>query len=269
MRQIYAFAVALSATLGMAVTAQADVIGYYPFDTDYSDISGLGNDGTPEGDAALAGPFTGVDGVGGAAQFGSAGHVVVPINANPSVYADMTVTMWVKADASIAGTPGLYKTFGHDDGGWDRTFGLDNREGDYRWAAFTGGAGPGPTPATSTPVTDEWTFLASVWNTDDPADGFNSVTFYAGRQGEANASTGALPLTNTPSGHTTSAIGNLRPDNFAEGFVGLIDNVTIHDSALTVAQIDEWKTATSVPEPTAAGLLAMALVGLGLMRRRR
>lgn len=32
---------------------------------------------------------------------------------------------------------------GHDDGGWDRAIGLDNRGGPFRYSAFTGN-GPGP-----------------------------------------------------------------------------------------------------------------------------
>ena len=266
MRLHSTLALALATTVGMAAAVQADMIGFYEFEGNYNDSSGLGNDGTAEGDTAIA-PFSGVDGIGSAAQFSGQGHVVVPINSNPSVYPDMSVTMWVKADASIVGTPGLYKTFGHDDGGWDRTFGLDNREGDYRWAAFTGGAGPGPTPATDTPVTDEWTFLAAVWNSDDPEAGFNSITFYTGGPTGPLASI-KRPLTNTPSGHTTSAIGNLRPDNFAEGFVGLIDNVTIHDAALNQGEVTAWRALT-VPEPATACLLGIGLASLGVMRRRR
>lgn len=253
-------AIALTATFGVALSARADLIGFYPFDADYNDASGFGNDGVASGDTALA-PFMGVDGIGGgAAQFSGAGHVVVPIDSNPTNHTDMTVTMWVKADASIVAAPSLYKTFGHDDGGWDRTFGLDNRNGAFRWAAFTGA---GITNATSTPVTDEWTFLATVWETAS-----SSVTVYAGRDGEANA-TITEALINTPSGHTTSAIGNLRPDNFSEGWVGLIDNVTIHDSALFPAEIDAWKATTGpVPEPHAACLLLSGMVMMLRLRRR-
>ena len=216
---------------GLAVTGvQADLIAFYPFDEDIEDDSGNGHDGMAEGDAQLAGPFTGRDGVSGAAQFSGAGHIVIPLDINPSVYPQFSVTMWVKPDASIVNSPGLYKTFGHDDGGWDRTFGLDNREGEFRYAAFTGGAGPGPTDTTGTPITTDWTFLASVWDTNE-----QTVTFYA------NENSITEPLTNTTSAHTSSAIGNLRPDNFAEGWRGLIDDVFIFDHALTEGEIEGFR----------------------------
>ena len=243
-------------TLSFQAVSEAALIGYYPFDVDASDASGNGNDGTPSGDAALAG-VAGFNGAGSAYQFSGAGHVVVPINSNPSVYPDMTVTMWVRPDSSIVGAPGLYKTFGHDDGGWDRTFGLDNRNGAYRYAAFTGG---GITPATATPVTGEWTFIAAVWNTDNPSAGSNTVTFYAGSESVT------VPLTNTASVHTTSAIGNLRPDVFNEGWVGLIDDVRIFDTALTPAEIAD---IMAIPEPSSGLLVGLGAVGLLLRRRRR
>ncbi len=218
-----------------ASTLKADLIAYYPFDQDSTDQSGNGNDGFDDGDAQPAGPFTGL--VDGAYEFAGQGHVVIPLDINSLEYPELTVTMWVKPDESIVESPGLYKTFGHDDGGWDRTFGLDNRNGPYRYAAFTGGAGPGPTATTGTTITSDWTFLASVWSFDD-----GTVTFYA------NGNSVEEPLNDTPSAHFESAIGNLRPDNFAEGWVGLIDEVEIHDRALTPTQVNEIFTKHLSPE---------------------
>ena len=220
-------------------TLRADLIAYYPFDEDSSDQSGNGNDGFDDGDAQPAGAFTGF--VDGAYEFEGQGHVIIPLDINSIEYPDLTVTMWVKPDESIVDAPGLYKTFGHDDGGWDRTFGLDNRGGPFRYAAFTGGAGPGPTNTTGSPVTSEWTFLASVWSVDVD-QGTGTVTFYA------NGKSVEQPLNDTTSVHFESAIGNLRPDNFAEGWVGLIDEVEIHDQALTPAQVNDILNKHQPPE---------------------
>jgi hypothetical protein len=201
----------------------ADLIAYYPFDTDATDHSGNGNDGLIDGAVTPAGPASGFDAIGGAFRFDGAGHVIVPIDINPDVIPEMTVTMWVRPDASIVNSPSLYKTFGHDDGGWDRTFGLDNRNGPYRYAAFNGN---GITQDTGTPVTGDWTFLAAVWSSDDL-----TVTLYA------NENSVTEDLLETFSAHVDAAIGNLRPDNFSEGWRGWIDEVQIFDEVLTADEI--------------------------------
>ena len=253
----------LAAVLAALLTAtlNAEMIAHYKFDGDTTDATGNGNDGTAEGDAAYAGDGTGV--FGGAYSFAGVGHVVVPVDSNPAVHTDMTVTMWVKPDQSIVDSPGLYKTFGHDDGGWDRTFGLDNRQGEFRYAAFTGGAGPGPTASTGATVDSDWIFLAAVWDTDGETNGtdpLTSVRFHASDLWVTEA------LNNTPSVHTTSAIGNLRPDNFNEGWVGLIDDVRIFDRALSAAEIEEIRL---IPEPGSLTVAGIGLLGLLGLRRRR
>src|SRR5690606_10323347 len=144
---------------------------------------------------------------------------VVPLDVNPSVRPNLTVTMWVKTIDLLPGIPGLYKTFGHDDGGYDRVFGLDNRDGPYRWAAFTGGISGGITDDTGIPVSGEWTFLAAVWEAAE--DGSATIRFHA------NDSFIEEPVANTESSLTTFAIGSIRPDNFTEGFQGLIDEVRV------------------------------------------
>lgn len=229
-----------------AAPAQADLIAHYPFDGDATDATGNGNDGIVEGDAAPSGPFSGFDGAGGAFSFDGAGHVIVPLDINPDQIEEFSVTMWVKPDEAAVAAPGLYKTFGHDDGGWDRTFGLDTRndglddpatEGGFRYSAFTGGFRPGPTASTGTEVTADWTFLAAVWSFDD-----GTVTFHA------NENFVEEPLTETFSVHTEAAIGNLRPDNFAEGWRGLIDDVRIFDHALSVDEVADVRAIGQTTE---------------------
>ena len=213
----------------------AELIAHYEFDGDADDSSGNGNDGFDEGDAT---PVD--DGLfGGAFSFGSgsppAGGVVVPIDLGPESFPDLTIAMWVKPDESIVNSPGLYKAFGHDDGGWDRGFGLDTRQaGGYRYASFNGN---GIVNSTGTPVTEDWTFLAAVWDTDnedDPLSSAATVTFYAG----ANSIT--EPLRNGP-GQLDAVIGAVRPDNFAETWRGLIDEVTIWDEALSEDEINDLR----------------------------
>lgn len=215
------------------------LLAHYTFEGgEAEDVTGNGNDGMVDGDALPADSDRDGDEDGEAFQFFGQGHIVIPIDINPTVYPDLTVTMWARADETIVNTPGRYKTFGHDDGGWDRTFGLDNREGNFRWAAFTGGVGPGPTDTTGTPLTSEWTFLAAVWDT--APDGMATVRFHADDLSITE------PLNNTP-GQTTAAIGSLRPDNFAEGFVGLIDDVRIYTAALSEDEIEDIREGVTGP----------------------
>ena len=212
--------------------ASAELIAHYEFNGDTDDSSGNGNDGFEAGDAT---PVD--DGLfGGAYEFGteSAGAVIVPLDVGPSDYPDLTVSMWVKVDPSVVDSPGLFKAFGHDDGGWDRGFGLDNRQGPYRFAAFNGN---GITPETATPITEEWTFLAAVWDTEDEVDPLASpatVTFYVGGNSVSQ------PLVNGL-GQVDASIGAVRPDNFAETWRGLIDEVRIFDEALSEEEIDELR----------------------------
>jgi hypothetical protein len=232
-RLTYLLAVIAAAVILPCQSASADLIAHYKFDGDTTDATGEDfNEGFEDGDAFPTGE-PGFDGTGEAYGFEGQGHVIVPIDLGPEEYPDLTVTMWVKPDESIIDSPGLYKTFGHDDGGWDRTFGLDSRNGEFRYAAFTGGAGPEPTETTGVPITSDWTFLGAVWDTDEDDDTVGTITFYV------NQEVVSEPLNNTSSAHLEAAIGNLRPDNFNEGWVGLIDDVRIFDTALGSEEIDE------------------------------
>ena len=217
--------------------ANAELIAHFEFDGDATDSVGeFFIDGEPMGDAEPSAEGTGFDGTGQAYRFGGAGNIVVPLDVSSFEFPELTVSMWIKPDQQVVDNPGLYKTFGHDDGGWDRTFGLDNRvpDGVYRYAAFTGGAGPGPTEDTGSPITTEWTFMAVSWETDLNDETLGTVTTYVSDGGMLNSV--SQDLFNT-TGFPDFAIGSLRPDNFAEGFVGLIDEVRIYDEILSEEEI--------------------------------
>jgi hypothetical protein len=123
---------------------------------------------------------------------------------------------------------------GHDNAGWDRTIGLDNREGAFRYSSFTGfqrpvvGTLPGPDNLT------DWTFLAASYDQDAQI-----VTVYV----DIDSSTTTDPLVavtevgNFNLGWPTFSIGNLRPDNTAEGWAGSIDNAFIFQGFLNEAQM--------------------------------
>jgi hypothetical protein len=150
----------------------------------------------------------------------------------------------------------------NDDGGFDRQIGIDSRNGNAAWGAFTGSnvLNTGLAPSTS-----DWTFLAAVYD-----QSLASVTYYVnGQVFTASASFGASP--------SNFAIGkNL---TFDSHFSGAIDNVFVYDDALNATQIDQLRATgfpnaqapvAAVPEP---GTWAMMLIGFGAiggaMRRKR
>ncbi|MEC9037337.1 MAG: hypothetical protein VX588_10985, partial [Verrucomicrobiota bacterium] len=107
---------------------QAELIAFYTFDDEgdpFADSSGQGND--ISGTVGVE-PTWGSDigfGDTGAYDF-SGGTLTAPIDINAGVIPDMTWGAWVRTDNT---SPGLRKIMGHDNGGWDRTIGLDSRNG--------------------------------------------------------------------------------------------------------------------------------------------
>ena len=204
------------------------LIAFYSFDElvdgQALDVAPNGPHATIEGTVSLSEGFD-----GGAFRFDGAGHVVAPIDINPSALPKLTMGAWVKMDDLLAG---LYKIIGHDNGGWDRTLGLDHREGPFRWTSFVGFRRP-VTP-TAEPIPHQWSFVAAAY--DEEAE---QVTVYIDI--DANTLDDELQVFSEPTnfnrGQTKVSIGSLRPDNFSEGFRGWMDNVFFFGDTLDVSQI--------------------------------
>jgi FlgD Ig-like domain/Concanavalin A-like lectin/glucanases superfamily len=131
------------------------LIADYPFDGDASDISGNGYHGE------INGPVPGFDRFGNsnsAFKFdGIDDYIKLPIDINPKLSPVITITIWVQAN-SMQNQP---KVFSHDDGGFDRTIGIDERDGSEGWSVFTGtGTVLGHHPVRL----GEWIFLAAVYD---------------------------------------------------------------------------------------------------------
>ncbi len=205
-----------------------DLIAFYDFEDTTGGIardqSGNNLNGT-----ILAATLESAGFNGSAYRFNGNGHVVAPININPTVRPKLTMGAWVRPDAIGSG---LYKILGHDNGGWDRTVGLDERQlGGFRWTAFHGN---GTIPNTPAPAFNQWTFVAATY--DHAAA---TMTLYIDLDA---ATTGDAPQafasgTSFGAGQTSVAIGNIRPDNLSEAFSGLIDNVFFINDALSAAEI--------------------------------
>ena len=237
----------LNGALPILNGAPEGLIGFYPFDEadPLADASGSGNTLTSAGADPAYDAGGGVS--GGAYVYDGTQRLVAPIDVNPGVIPEMTMGAWVKT-ADL--TPALRKVMGSDNGGWDRTIGLDNREGDFRYTAFTGD-GP-PVVGTPTPAnTDDWTFLAAVHS-----QASNEITVYVDLD---SSSTDDDPVAVTEptlfnASRTDLSIGSLRADNANEGWIGAIDNAFVFNRSLSAAEIkalrDGGAGAFAVPDPS-------------------
>ncbi len=184
----------------------------------------------------------------GAFSFNGAQQLIASLNINASSLPKLTMGAWVRTTSL---EPGLRKIIGHDNGGWDRVIGLDNRFGDFRYTSFIGNGRPVP----GTPVprsTDEWTFIAVAY--DQPN---SEMTLYV----DLDASTtDDIPValmhpTDFNPGYETTAIGSIRPDQTAEGWEGWIDQVFFFEGALDLAAITRIRNGEILPGtvPSSAG----------------
>lgn len=223
--------------------AQAGLIAFYSFD-DPLDPS---KDDGPFGYHLAPGvgltdpvyvPNGGVE--GGAYAFNGEQHWVAPVNINTGYLPYLTMGAWVKTSTLAASNR---KIMGHDDGGYDRTLGLDVRNGPFRYVAFIGTGDPppgGPSPKS----TNDWTFVAVTYD-----DWSGEMTLYVDLDtlSIGDALEISSSLTGFTSGQDSVAIGSIRPDNTSEGWVGMIDNVFFYDEVLTAEQLtalrDGGKTA--------------------------
>ena len=137
------------------------LIGFYPFDDPENPLADASGAET-ELESVDKDPSFEADGgfTGGGFLFDGTQRLVAPLDINPDQIPELTMGAWVKTSTL---SPGLRKVMGHDNGGWDRTIGLDNRNGGFRYTSFIGNGRP--VQGTPSPENiDNWTFLASVYD---------------------------------------------------------------------------------------------------------
>jgi hypothetical protein len=151
--------------------ARAGLIGLYTFDdpaNPLKDTSGANNNLT--GTAGTDPVWSATTGFNGTGSYTfTSDRLVAPININASVMPKMTWGAWVRTNTL---TSGLYKVLGQDNGAWDRTIGLDNRNPGagpvFRYTTFVGDDAvnnSGPLEGTPGPVnTTDWTFIAASYD---------------------------------------------------------------------------------------------------------
>lgn len=212
--------------LSIAPATQAALLGYYPLDDSFIDISGNGNDGTPAFDAP--GFDTGHTSLllDGGASFSGADpnqYFTVPININASVNPQVTFGGWIKAKA----TDPIRGFISNDQGGYGRTLDIDYRSGSSGYSAF---AGNNAVIGGVAPRSGQFDFVAVVY--DAAANGgAGSVNLYVND---------AAPITSTgttPDGDAFLTIG--RNPHYDMPFGGVIDDVFVYNQALPAQQIND------------------------------
>lgn len=239
---------------GAAQAAPAGLLGFYEFTGgDLTDTSGLGSHGVANAGVGFVanGRAPGNAAATFAAVAGLSGFNV-PININPASLPAMTFGAWVNIDP---GAGPLAKFLSHDDGGFDRTIGVDTRGGGFSAFTGTGVLGGGPR------VDNVWKHVAASY------DGATVNLFVDGALAGTAADT-------TGGGFSALTVGS--NPGFNEDFVGLMDDVFVFGRALNAGEIADIVNngidlgpPNAVPLPATAPLLGIALLTFALARRRR
>ena len=246
----------------LPIASSASLVAYYPLDTDASDASGNGFNGSVVGGTVNFGQPGANGNTGSSAAFPDNGHIDVPFSTalNPSSF---TVTLW--ANASSTGGFASPITSRDDVGGGVTTHGyiLYNDNGG-NWNFWTGDGNPGWDTMSGGSVTpNAWTHLALSFDADT-----DTKSIWV--NGEL-AATETAPNQYSPNGPESEAlhIGGGADTGNSFLFSGNIDDVSIWNEALDAAAIQNIRDngVSVIPEATSLGFLALGC--LGLVRRRR
>jgi hypothetical protein len=207
-----------------AVLSTGHLLALYSFNQTLNDSSGNGLNATDSGTPTYVpgAPFG-----GDAIKFDGTGSAIVtaPLNITVANLPQVTIGGWFKA--SSISTP-QYGVVSNDDGNFDRTLDIDNRDGGIHWSAFIGGGVVGKVPVR----TGQWIFMAVAYNQATLPGKF---AFYVHNKSGMHTILGTDNF-DTDSVSTGVTIG--RNPNFDQPFSGFAANVFFYDGILTKAQID-------------------------------
>lgn len=213
------------------------LLALFPFEGNTKDVSGNNRHGT----ASNVSMTEGVE-EGQSYYFdGGASFIEAPLDINPSSHPKLTMGAWVKP----ASTNPVRQVLSCDDGGYDRSLGIDDRGGGSGWSAF---CGSGSVLGSLYAAPKLWTFVAVVY---DQAAG--AVKLYAG---------GNNPL--SKNGILGDGLANVRigaNPTYGEYFHGSIDNVFFFADVLTEEQIEfvrYFGSAALLPGPAKKPVPAIA-----------
>ncbi len=202
------------------VSAQGDqpvvttgVVAYYPFNGNAKDERG-GNHGTVFGAVLTADRFGKEN---SAYEFnGMDNYILIPVNINPEEMPELTLVAWANTSESSP----IRQVISHDDGGFDRSLGIDDRGGGQGWSAF---CGSGEVLGFQQVTDGKWVFVAAVYNQID-----STIKLYV--DDAVYESRGFCGT-----GHDSTYIG-MNP-SYGEYFAGMIDDVIIYNRALSKEEI--------------------------------
>jgi WD40 repeat protein len=189
------------------------LLAFFPFEGNAHDASGNGYNATIQGNPSL------VTGYEGLAYYFSGGgnYITVPLNINPEVYPRLTLGGWAKTNSSNP----LQTLLTHDNGGYDRNIGIDQRGGGIGWSAFCGPTDHvlGAVPA----FMDKWTFVAAVYDQTAQTIKFQVDDMVLTKQAVVNQGQNQLYIGGSP--------------QFSNYFSGTIDNIFVFADTLTDQQL--------------------------------
>lgn len=215
-----------STTVPPSTVAASGLLAAYALDGDARDASGNGRHGAVQGAKPTADRF---GRAGSAMQFDGRSFIELPLDINPGALPRLSFTAWVRADEASP----IRQVMSHDNGGYDRSLGIDSRGGGTGWSVF---AGSGSVLGFKSVEKGRWTFVAGVW--DQPA---RKVRLHVDEQvfergGETGGSDRKMNLGRNP--------------GYGEFFVGAIDDVRIYDLALSPDEVATLRTGSAAVGPS-------------------
>lgn len=250
--------------LYLAVPAQGSIIHYLPLD------------GPAPVDVIAGTTVTNFDAVPTADRNGAADsayefngltdYIHAEINVNPSTLPQMTWGAWVRSDiAHTTATSNVRAIASHDNGGFDRQFGIDHRVGN-EISAFKGNGVLGGYPQSA----GVWYFVAVTY--DEPTQ---DIKLYVAAQGDTSQ-TGFTVISGTlavvDDGHDYIYLGENTYTPVNEYWDGAIDNFFIDNQVLNLDALADIATnGIAIPEPSTWAILLLGgscLAGFRVRRKR-
>ncbi len=197
------------------------LLATYPLDGDARDASGQSRHGTVHGAKPTADRFGQPN---RAMYFDGRSHIELPLDINPAALPQLSFTAWVRADDASP----VRQVMSHDNGGFDRSLGIDRRGGGSGWSAFSGsGAVLGFQPVEK----GRWVFVSGVWDQNARKVRLHVDNRIFEKDGQSGGGRNILNLGRNP--------------GYGEHFVGAIDDVRLFGRALSRNEVEAVRTGAA------------------------